>query len=43
MIPAKFTKLVAELESFTDSQTRYVEKLLKGSDCSGQVKLATVL
>ena len=32
MIPAKFTKLIAELENLTDSQTRYVEKLLKGSD-----------
>ena len=37
MIPAQFTKLIAELESLTDSQIRYVEKLLKGSDTASQL------
>ena len=32
MIPAQFIKLIAELENLTDSQARYVEKLLKGTD-----------
>ena len=32
MIPAQFTKLIAELEHLRDSQTRYVEKLLIGTD-----------
>ena len=36
MIPAQFTKLITELESLTDSQIRYVEKLLKGSDTASQ-------
>jgi len=37
MIPAQFTKLIAELEYLTDSQTRYVEKLLKGTDSVSQL------
>jgi len=37
MIPAQFTKLIAELKSLTDSQIRYVEKLLKGSDTASQL------
>ncbi|WP_435520679.1 transposase, partial [Alteromonas mediterranea] len=37
MIPAQFTKLIAELEHLTDSQTRYVEKLLKGTDSVSQL------
>ena len=37
MIPAQFTKLIAELENLTDSQIRYVEKLLKGSDTASQL------
>ena len=37
MIPAQFTKLITELESLTDSQIRYVEKLLKGSDTASQL------
>ena len=32
MIPAKFTKLITELEYLTDNQVRFVEKLLKGTD-----------
>ena len=37
MLPAQFTKLIAELEHLTDSQTRYVEKLLKGTDSVSQL------
>ena len=37
MLPAQFTKLIAELEHLTDSQTRYVKKLLKGTDSVSQL------
>ena len=37
MIPAQFTKLIAELEGLTDSQVRYVDKLLKGTDTASQL------
>lgn len=39
MIPAQFTKLIAELEHLTDSQVRYVEKLLKSTDGNSQLIL----
>ncbi len=34
---AQFTKLIADLESLTDSQSRYIEKLLKGTDSTAQL------
>ena len=37
MIPAQFTKLISELESLTDNQVRYVEKLLKGTDSASKL------
>ena len=37
MIPTQFTKLIADLENLTDSQVRYVEKLLKGADSASQL------
>ena len=37
MIPAQFTKLMAELEHLTDNQVRYIEKWLKGADSTSQL------
>ena len=37
MIPAQFTKLMAELEHLTDNQVRYIEKWLKGTDSTSQL------
>ncbi|NMU76423.1 IS1595 family transposase, partial [Vibrio parahaemolyticus] len=37
MIPAQFTKLMTELENLTDSQVRYIEKWLKGTDSTSQL------
>lgn len=37
MIPAQFTKLMTELEHLTDSQVRYIEKWLKGTDSTSQL------
>ncbi len=37
MIPAQFTKLIAELEHLTDNQVRYIEKWLKGADSTSQL------
>nr|ALF35125.1 Transposase [Vibrio alginolyticus] len=37
MIPAQFTKLIAELEHLTDNQVRYIKKWLKGADSTSQL------
>jgi transposase-like protein len=37
MIPSQFTKLIADLENLTDTQLRYVEKILKGTDSTSQL------